>query len=319
MIKYNFIKNKIKKRYKQFAEHPLISNAWLGIIKYIYLNLRLRLKKKPIIMRWTNNLKYHLSLGDGGVIGNYYFYLFEYQESIFLIKYLKKIDTFVDVGSNHGHYTLISSGIVGAKTISIEPVKNTFRRLKMNVELNSLENVELIQFGISNADGYLHISNDKGPKNRIIEKPIKAKSEKIKVTTLDKLLENEGNISVIKIDVEGYERQVLEGSIKLLMNHLLNVIIIELNNSNEFYNYHEKETLSILEKYGFKPYTYSYKKELLIPLVKKNFKTSNTIFIRNINIVNERINNKSVFINRNQISIEKTVKENSNIINNQII
>ena len=127
MIKYNFIKNKIRKRYKQFAEHPLISNAWLGLIKYIYLNLRLRLKKKPIIMRWTNNLKYHLSLGDSGIIDNYYFYLFEYQESIFLVKYLKKVDTFVDVGSNHGHYTLISSGIVGAKTISIEPVKKLLK------------------------------------------------------------------------------------------------------------------------------------------------------------------------------------------------
>ena len=89
----------------------------------------------------------------------------------------------------------------------------------MNVELNKLKNVELIQSGISNKDGYLNISNDKGPMNRIIDKTIKSKSEKIKVTTLDKLLENKRNISVIKIDVEGYEKQVLEGSVKLLRNH----------------------------------------------------------------------------------------------------
>ena len=99
----------------------------------------------------------------------------------------------------------------------------------------------------------------------------------------------------------------MEGSLKLLSNPLLNVIVIELNNSNEFYNYREKETLSILEKYGFKPYMYSYIKELLIPLVKKNYKSSNTIFIRNIDIVKERINSKTLLINRNQISIEKTV------------
>ena len=307
MIQYRFIKNKIKKRYKQFAEHPLVSNPLVGMMKYIYLNMRLRLKKKPIIMKWANNLKYYLSLGDSGVIDNYYFYLFEYQESIFLIKYLISTDTFVDVGSNHGHYTLISSGVVGAKTISIEPVKKTFKRLKMNVELNTLKNVELVQFGISNEDGYLNISNDKGPMNRIIDNQIRAKSEKIKVTTLDKLLENERNISVIKIDVEGYEKQVLEGSFKLLTNPSLNVLIIELNNSNEFYNYHEKETLFILEKYGFKPYTYSYNEELLVPLVEKNHKSSNTIFIRNFDIVKERINSKTVSINRNQISIEKTV------------
>lgn len=306
MIKYNFIKNKINERYKQFVDHPLVMNPWIGLIKYIYLNLRLRLKQKPIVMRWMNNLKYHLSLGDSGVIDNYYFYLFEYQESIFLIKYLKRIDTFVDIGSNHGHYTLISSCLVGSRTISIEPVKETFKRLKMNVELNTLENVELIQLGISNEEGYLNISNDKGPMNRIIDNTIKTNSEKIKVTTLDKLLRNEKNISVIKIDVEGYEKQVLEGSYELLMNQFLNVIIIELNNSNEFYNYHEDETLCILEKYGFKPYTYSYRKELLVPLVKKNYKSYNTIFIRNVDIVKERINSKTVVINRNRISIEKT-------------
>ena len=145
------------------------------------------------------------------------------------------------------------------------------------------------------------------PMNRIIDNTIKTNSEKIKVTTLDKLLRNEKNISVIKIDVEGYEKQVLEGSYELLMNQSLNVIIIELNNSNEFYNYHEDETLCILEKYGFKPYTYSYRKELLVPLVKKNYKSYNTIFIRNVDIVKERINSKTVVINRNRISIEKTV------------
>ena len=67
MIKYNFIKNKINERYKQFVDHPLVINPWIGLIKYIYLNLRLRLKQKPIVMRWMNNLKYHLSLGDSGV------------------------------------------------------------------------------------------------------------------------------------------------------------------------------------------------------------------------------------------------------------
>ena len=74
MIKYNFIKNKINERYKQFVDHPLVMNPWIGLIKYIYLNLRLRFKQKPIVIRWMNNLKYHLSLGDsGGIIDNYYF------------------------------------------------------------------------------------------------------------------------------------------------------------------------------------------------------------------------------------------------------
>ena len=73
----------------------------------------------------------------------------------------------------------------------------------MSVELDTLKNDDLIQFDISNEDGYLNISNDKGPMNRILENLIKAKSQKIKVITLDELLVNERIILVIKIDVEG--------------------------------------------------------------------------------------------------------------------
>ena len=64
-------------------------------------------------------------LGDSGMIGNYYFFLRDYEESLFLIDYLSPSDTFVDIGSNLGHYTLLSSGLVGARTICIEPVNET--------------------------------------------------------------------------------------------------------------------------------------------------------------------------------------------------
>ena len=97
-------------------------------------------------------------------------------------------DLFIDVGSNHGHYTMISSGICYSKSISIEPVKKTFDRLKMNIELNKLSNVKLYNIGISDAEGELFISNNMGSMNRIINKISDDNCELIKVTTLDKLL-----------------------------------------------------------------------------------------------------------------------------------
>ncbi len=106
---------------------------------------------------------------------------------------------------------MISSGICYSKSISIEPVKKTFDRLKMNIELNKLRNVKFHNLGVSDSEGELFISNDMGSMNRIINKVSDDNCELIQVTTLDKLLISEKNISLIKIDVEGYEKQVLIG------------------------------------------------------------------------------------------------------------
>ena len=297
------IKNKIKLRYSQFISHPLVKNPLIGLIKYIFINLIIRLYHKPIKIRWLNDLRYYLSLGDSGIIGNYYFFIDDYEESIFLIHYLTNKDLFIDVGSNHGHYTMISSGICNSRSIAIEPVKETYCRLKMNIELNKLRNVKLYNIGISDAEGELFISNNMGSMNRVVNKIPDDNCELIQVTTLDKLLASEQNISLIKIDVEGYEKQVLSGSKETLKNPNLNVIIIELNDSNQKYDYNENETILILKENGFSPYKYIYPENLLVPLEKKNFDSFNTIFIRNINFVKNRIEQKSVVINKNTIKL----------------
>tara|TARA_Y100001970_G_scaffold157891_1_gene193143 strand:- start:4820 stop:5737 length:918 start_codon:yes stop_codon:yes gene_type:complete len=298
------IKNKLIERYSQFISHPLVKEPLIGLIRYIYINLKIRLTYKPLKIKWLNNLRYHLSLGDSGIIANYYFYIDDYEESIFLIHYLTNKDLFIDVGSNHGHYTMIASGICNSKTISIEPVKRTYTRLKMNIELNKLKNVKSFNVGISNYEGDLYISNNMGSMNRIIEKASDANCELIRTTTLDKLLIKEDNISLIKIDVEGYEKNVLLGCGKNLQNQNLKVIIIELNNSNLYYNYDENETIAILNEHGFSPYKYIYPDNILVSLEKKNFDSYNTIFIRDIEFVNNRIKQKSVTINKNTIKLK---------------
>ena len=306
MKKY-FLKiiKKIKNRYLQFVIHPLVKNPFIALVKYCYLNSIIRLYRKPIKIKWLNNLRYYLTLGDSSIIGNYYFFIDDYEESIFLIHYLTDKDLFIDVGSNHGHYTMIASGICNSKSYSIEPVKKTYSRLKMNIELNKLDNVFPYNLGISDSNGELYISNNKGAMNRIIHNISDNNYELIQVTTLDKLLISEKNISLIKIDVEGYEKQVLKGCKETLKNPNLNVIIIELNESNQQFDYDENETISILKKNGFLPYKYKYPDNRLVSLEKKNFDSHNTIFIRDINLAENKIKKKLVTIDKNTIKLRR--------------
>tara|TARA_B100000287_G_scaffold391131_1_gene402565 strand:- start:906 stop:1817 length:912 start_codon:yes stop_codon:yes gene_type:complete len=301
-----FIIKKIIGRYKQLKRHPLVDNAILGIIKYLSINIILRFKKNMTIWNWVNGLKYYLMIGDSCMISNCYFVLDDYEELLFILNYLKGSDTFIDVGANHGNYTLIASGIVGSKTISIEPVETTFKRLKMNIELNKLNNVVLKQVGISNNNGNLRISNDRGELNRILKDNDHSNNEAISVTTLDDLLIEEKNISMIKIDVEGYEKQVLEGAFNILKCKNLNVLQIELNNSNQYYGYRENEIIRFLKKFGFKPYRYNPLTKGVLELPERNHNSINTLFIKNLKKVRERLSEKTISINK------KTIKFKSN-------
>ena len=303
-----YIIKKLKERYIEFIKHPLVEYPFWSVIKYVYINVRLRIQRKPMKIKWFNDLKFYLSLGDSGIIGNYYFHIYDYEESIFLIQFLKSKDLVVDIGANHGHYSLIASGICGARSISIEPVKKTYDRLLMNINMNMLNNVRVENIGLSDDDGSLYFSNNLGSMNKVVQIEEMDLCERVAVTTLDKLLSQKENPQVIKIDVEGYEKRVLLGANRVLRNYNLNVIIIELNNSNYDYGYHENDILSLLNENGFYPYKYIYPENVLIPLREKNYYSFNTIFIRDISFVEKRINQKSISIDtstRRLVKIDK--------------
>lgn len=105
---------------------------------------------------------------------------------------------------------------------------------------------------------------------------------------MDVLCENE-DISFIKLDVEGYEKFVLEGSKTILQNDNLKVLIVEINFSNKFYNVKNDEITDFLGHYNFKPYKYDPLNRKLSALDSHNKDQFNTIFIKDLNFVENRI------------------------------
>jgi hypothetical protein len=98
---------------------------------------------------------------------------------------------------------------------------------------------------------------------------------------------NEQCPTLIKIDVEGYESQVINGAEKTLVNQTLKAIIIELNGLGSRYGFDDENIHLKLLEYGFKPYYYNPKVKELKSL--KTFGNNNTLYLRDLNFIEERI------------------------------
>lgn len=280
---------KIKYRWNQFKKHPTTKNSPLSaLFRYINFNLKSRCFKENIYS-WIGNLKFIARRGDAGIVGNIYFGLYEFEESIFLLHYAIESDVFFDIGANLGHYSLIVSGLKNTISYAFEPIPETFLQLEKQVKLNKLhDKISIHNLGISDKRSELFFSTKKGTMNHIVLKESKD-VVKIPVTTIDNFC-YDIQPTIIKIDVEGYEKFVLDGALNILKSEELKVIIIEFNNSGKKYGIDDMDVFKSLTQFGFLPYCYSYANKELFPLENYNDNKFNTIMIRDYENVKKRLN-----------------------------
>lgn len=213
-----------------------------------------------------------------GASGNWYCGLHEPAEMGLVLHGLRPEGLFVDVGANVGSYTILSAGAVGANVISIEPIPQTFARLRANVNLNDLQRkVELLNIGISDQNGFLNFTESLDTMNRVALPDEQLNSISVPVRTLDDVMQGR-SADMIKIDVEGHELAVLRGATNTLRDSRLKAVVMETNNSGRKYGVNGEELIQEMETHGFLAYTYD-------PL-KRDFQRAssmslgNSIFLR---------------------------------------
>jgi len=140
-------------------------------------------------------------------------------------------DIVVDVGASIGAFSIRSSLIVGekGKVIAIEPEPNSFKILDTNIKANKLSNVLCLNLALSNKEGYenLHIKSDI-PSWSSFKKDMVSydKITTVKVKTLNNLFKELKlqRIDLLKIDTQGSEKEIIEGSLELLQQRLIRKI-----------------------------------------------------------------------------------------------
>ena len=132
----------------------------------------------------------------------------------------------LDIGANTGRYSVIG-GKFGGDIISFEPYNINFCRLVDNLKLNNLNYMNSLMIGLSdeNKNSYLNIKSPlyyKSAGGKISNKGLS-----IRLLKLDNIKFNKP-INIMKVDVEGHEFEVINGS-KQIINNFLPYIIIEYN------------------------------------------------------------------------------------------
>lgn len=271
--------------------HPVTRDQKLrSASRFLKWQIGSRLVNNEIVYEWINGAKFKVRTGETGLTGNIYAGLHEFPDMSFLLHLLRKGDFFVDVGANVGSYTLLACAAIGARGCAFEPVPDTYKRLVDNVRLNNIEdNVICINKGVGSKIGTLSFTCDADTMNHAMAPDESSdNSTQVDVVTLDSTLSNDVPV-LIKIDVEGFESNVLDGASNILSNPDLQCVIMELNGCGNRYGFNEDDILNKMVSHGFSTYSYNPFLRELNSIDGKNNHSGNTIFVKDINFVNDRV------------------------------
>lgn len=205
-----------------------------------------------------NGITYHLDISD---YQEYliYFDLKEDSSEPFLLHAPMKEGIFIDIGANIGQTSLNLSkklGTIPHTILAFEPFPSTFNKLETNISLNSFSSIKIFNIALGNEKKTIEMemscpTNSGGfkiaPKNsQITDDLVHVFQEK-----LDDYFNPNAPIQFIKIDVEGYEMEVLKGAEQTIKKYIP-IMVVEVNDFN-LKNQHSSaiELLHFIKNLGY--------------------------------------------------------------------
>lgn len=269
--------------------HPLNSGQrFKAVRRFVWWQIRTRLGSRQRIVPFVNGSRLVVSRGQTGATGNIYTGLHELNEMAFVLHALRPSDLFVDVGANVGSYTVLAAAAVGARCISFEPDSAAFAALMENLKINGITSrVEASPAAVGATSGQVAFTPGRDTLGHVLPEASLDSADRVRLVALDDSLE--GRVpALIKIDVEGFEAEVLRGAGRTLTQPGLLAVIMETNGSGARYGADDERLHETMVSAGFTACSYD-------PFLRKigasgdRCTDGNTIYVRDIAAVAERV------------------------------
>lgn len=265
-----------------------------ALMRFLFWQINHYLNPFPVITPWVNGAKLILKHGMSGATGNLYAGLHDFEEMSFLLHLLRREDMFFDIGANIGSYTVLASSAIGCKSVAVEPIPSTYKYLKDNIVINEIEDrANLFNIALGSIVSKLQFTAALDTENHVAIEGEKDTIE-VDVEKLDTLVERNSCPLLMKIDVEGFETDVLRGGALTLANENLKAVMIEMNGCGLRYGYKDEDIHSMLLSAGFLPYAYDPFTRTLTLLSSWN-KGGNTIYARDFAFICKRLQEATAY------------------------
>lgn len=271
--------------------HPLNrAKKGAALRRFIRWQIASRLLPGAVAVPFVDSTRLLVLPGMTGATGNIYCGLHEYQDMALVLHALRPGDLFADVGANIGSYTVLAAGAAGATCLSFEPHPATFAHLLDNVRLNDLGpmvTARNIALGASSAS--LSFTAGLDTVNHVLaEGEVVSDAIHVPVEPLDSVLSGAA-LTVMKIDVEGFETEVLNGGSEAFQSSSLIAVIMELNGSGLRYGYDESYLHARMLGWGFAPASYDPVRRTVTPVQSRSAVDGNTLYVRDLDALRDRV------------------------------
>lgn len=203
--------------------------GFLGLLRYIkaaivYMIYKSVLKKR-FLTRRIHDYKLCLDLSDKGITRQLVINGTREEQLRFMLqRETTEGMTILDIGANIGYYPIMEAKLAGSSgfVYAVEPAPDNYRQLLKNIELNNLsEQFETYNIGISNKTGNerfyisthsnLHTFIKEGYDGKYVTQGTGSEYLEVKVIDLSTFINDKRKIDLVRMDVEGYEVEILEG------------------------------------------------------------------------------------------------------------
>jgi FkbM family methyltransferase len=257
------------------TQHPAYKKdtvgSWLRVVNW-YLCVTFGIPPLRPLPRWNLDVGLPCQYKTPAKV----FYVFgdDYDENLLeLPKLLKSGDTFVDVGANFGIYSLLGARIVGAngKVFAFEPIPKLCALLRSNAQHNDLSALTVNEMALGETSGMASLSlhADEGRSSlRPMDGEVVGTID-VRIATLDQEISPDLTVSVVKLDVEGFELAVLKGATRILSRD--RPVILFENNPDALLEAGASTASLVSELRSFGYQIYELLEEAFVPAEPKEF------------------------------------------------